>query len=270
MPSGIKIKDTIIGTGLVATRGKQVVVHARGFLRRGDVIADTRKDGRPWKIELGKRDCIAGLHQGIEGMRVGGHRELIISPHLAYGAEGVPGSIPPNAVVRFEVELLEVREPGVMKPEDYPPGKHLYYFAPGEISRNRPQIQFGLEEHGRCGVTMNIPPTGMTWRYARSRSVEQRLDAGEVATLFQEVASLPQQFPEACLSNDELWADASEKANSITRDSKTNTACVTLGISERGVFLCHYSIRENEPVLLNSNIFKLVSTLSASPELKPQ
>lgn len=98
---------------------------------------------------------------GIEGMRVGGQRELKISPHLAYGTEGVPGWIPPNAVLRALVELLDVREPGVRKPEDYPPGKHLYVFHPGEAARNQPRWQFGLDEDGRWGITFTHPVPGM-------------------------------------------------------------------------------------------------------------
>ncbi len=55
------------------------------------------------------RDVITGLRYGVEGMRVGGLNRLTISPHLGYGGAGVPGLIPPDAVLIFEVELLDVR-----------------------------------------------------------------------------------------------------------------------------------------------------------------
>jgi hypothetical protein len=67
-----------------------------------------------------------------------------VSPHLAYGEQGVPGKIPANAVIRFEVDLLEVREQGVVHPEDYPAGKQLLVVRPGEAARNLPRWQFGL------------------------------------------------------------------------------------------------------------------------------
>jgi peptidylprolyl isomerase len=64
-------------------------------------------------VHLGRREVIAGLERGIVGMRVGGRRRLVISPHLAYGEAGVPGVIPPNAVVIAEVELLDVQGPTI-------------------------------------------------------------------------------------------------------------------------------------------------------------
>lgn len=144
MTSGVKIRDLSTGTGEEATRDRQVQIHVRGFLNRGELVIDTRGEGRPWRIELGKRYCIAGLRYGVEGMRVGGKRELVVSPHLAYGTDGLLGLVPPNAVMRFEVELLDVRDAGVHKSEDYPPGRHLYVFSPGEAATMRPRWQFGL------------------------------------------------------------------------------------------------------------------------------
>jgi hypothetical protein len=76
----------------------------------------------PMAGELGHRACTTsatsvhaddGAMRGMVGMRVGGRRHLVISPHLAYGAAGVPGVIPPNAVVIVEVELWNVQGPTV-------------------------------------------------------------------------------------------------------------------------------------------------------------
>ena len=74
-------------------------------------------------IDLGRRESIAGLRYGIPGMRVGGKREIVISPHLAYGERGVPGLILVNALLRCEVDLLEIRQYNAVLPEDYLPGK---------------------------------------------------------------------------------------------------------------------------------------------------
>jgi len=88
----------------VAERGCTVRVRLSGFLHRGEQI----QTDEVFTIALGRRDFIAGLEYGIEGMRVGGHRRLRIGPHLAYREAGVPGKIPPNALLIYDVELLAV------------------------------------------------------------------------------------------------------------------------------------------------------------------
>jgi FKBP-type peptidyl-prolyl cis-trans isomerase len=62
----------------------------------------------PFQFTLGARQVIPGWDEGVEGMKIGGKRELIIPPDLGYGARGFPGAIPPNAVLNFEIELLKV------------------------------------------------------------------------------------------------------------------------------------------------------------------
>ena len=111
-PSGIAIRELVIGTGPEADRTSVVRIHYRLFLNRGDLVQDTWRDGCPHTIELGRREAIDGLRYGLIGMRVGGRRELIVSPHLAYRDSGVAGKIPPNAVLRFEMELLAITPPG--------------------------------------------------------------------------------------------------------------------------------------------------------------
>lgn len=261
MVSGLEITEVVVGAGLIAEQDARVIINVRGRLNRGEVFLDTYSDKHPMHIELKKRDCIAGLRYGIVGMRVGGRREIVVSPHLGYGAAGLLNEIPPDAVLRFDVELLEVRKPGETKPEDYPPGRHLYFFWPGEASRNRARIQFGLEEDGQCGVALTIPRPGLTWSYAKRASVQDKLDVSKTQKIFEEIISLPKQNPEICLNNDACWADSSEKANSITRESRTNIVCVTLGIQEQRIWQCHYSLRENDPVLLQSKLYGLVKNL---------
>jgi FKBP-type peptidyl-prolyl cis-trans isomerase len=101
---GIKIEIDEIGDGEVAERGTTVRIRFDTFLSRGDVVVK----GMVAKVDLFDREAIAGLRYGIEGMRVGGRRRFRASPHLAYGESGVPDKIPPNAVLVFDVELLEV------------------------------------------------------------------------------------------------------------------------------------------------------------------
>jgi FKBP-type peptidyl-prolyl cis-trans isomerase len=103
---GVDIESEEAGTGAVAARGKTVVVRLRGTLHRGDVFMDTQRH----TFRIGARVAIAGLEYGVEGMRVGGKRRIRVPPHLAYREQGVPGKIPPDALLFFDVELLEVNE----------------------------------------------------------------------------------------------------------------------------------------------------------------
>lgn len=102
-----------MGEGSRAIKGATVTVHYTGWLyknsRRGRKFDSSLDTGQPFTFRLGAGEVIPGWDKGIEGMRVGGKRELIIPPVLAYGASGVPPAIPPNSVLDFEVQLLEVQ-----------------------------------------------------------------------------------------------------------------------------------------------------------------
>jgi len=265
MTSGIKVTDLKIGNGSVAERTKVVVVHARGFLNRGEEYWNTYAEGHPAILDLSKRHSIAGLLKGIEGMRVGGKRELTVSPHLAYGEMGIPGKIPANAVIRFEVELLDVREKGAPCPELYPPGRQLLIFHPGEQTRNLARWQFGIREGepvAGAAITQPVPLT--TWRYARTRSVEVKLTDEQIKEIFEDVQSTSSNHPKECLQHEQMWADMSEKANNVTRDRATNLLCVTVHVYERGVLVLHYGLPETSPVLLNSRFYQMIMS-----ELEP-
>lgn len=102
--SGVEIESEVVGDGPVAERGRAVVVRLRGYLHRGEPF----QASTVVTLQLGRRHVIAGLEHGIEGMRVGGRRRLRIGSHLAYGEKGLPGTIPPNALLIYDVELLSV------------------------------------------------------------------------------------------------------------------------------------------------------------------
>lgn len=105
--SGLYYRDITVGTGAVAESGKVVSVYYQGWLPSGTRF-DGRTSGEPFPFRLGVGEVIRGWDEGVAGMRVGGKRQLVIPSNLAYGASG-RGSIPPNAVLVFEVEVLNVR-----------------------------------------------------------------------------------------------------------------------------------------------------------------
>jgi peptidylprolyl isomerase len=109
MRSGVTVEELTIGTGERAAAGTIATIQYRGVLTRGDQFRSSYEEGQPLRVHVGRREVIAGLELGLLGMRVGGRRRLVISPHLAYGQRGVPGVVPPNAVLIVEVELLEVQ-----------------------------------------------------------------------------------------------------------------------------------------------------------------
>jgi FKBP-type peptidyl-prolyl cis-trans isomerase FkpA len=111
-PSGLQYEDTAIGAGDVATSGQRVTVHYTGWLFQEGVQGakfDSSKDrGTPFVFNLGAGQVIRGWDEGVAGMQVGGARTLIIPASLGYGARGAGGVIPPNATLKFEVELLKL------------------------------------------------------------------------------------------------------------------------------------------------------------------
>jgi FKBP-type peptidyl-prolyl cis-trans isomerase len=110
LPDGLKYTDDQVGTGVEAVAGKTAVVHYTGWLVADGKKFDSSKDrGQPFSFPLGRGQVIKGWDEGVAGMKVGGKRTLIIPPELGYGARGAPGAIPPNAALKFEVELLDVR-----------------------------------------------------------------------------------------------------------------------------------------------------------------
>ena len=107
--SGLQYTDLEVGTGAEASAGQTVVVHYRGTLEDGSQFDASYDRGQPFSFPLGAGRVIKGWDEGVQGMKVGGKRKLVIPPDLGYGARGAGGVIPPNATLIFEVELLEVK-----------------------------------------------------------------------------------------------------------------------------------------------------------------
>ena len=109
LPSGVYIQDVVVGMGDTAMAGDSISVHYEGFLANGDKFDSSLDRQQPFDFVLGTGFVIPGWDEGILGMKVGGDRQLVIPPELAYGEAG-RGSIPPNATIIFEIELIGVTD----------------------------------------------------------------------------------------------------------------------------------------------------------------
>ncbi len=108
-PKKLVVKDLIKGTGATATSGTTVTVNYVGVLYKGGKQFDSSwQRNQPFTTALSTGSVIPGWVQGINGMKVGGRRELIIPPSLGYGAKGSPPTIPANSTLVFVVDLLKV------------------------------------------------------------------------------------------------------------------------------------------------------------------
>jgi peptidylprolyl isomerase len=108
-PTQLVKKDLKVGTGAEAKAGDKVSVQYVGVLYdNGTQFDSSYSRGQPFPFQLGGGQVIPGWDQGVAGMKVGGQRELIIPPELAYGAQGQPPTIPPNATLVFVIDLVSV------------------------------------------------------------------------------------------------------------------------------------------------------------------
>jgi len=108
-PTKLTSTDLIHGTGATAQAGKTITVNYVGLLYKGGKQFDASWDrNQPFTTPLTSGSVIPGWVQGIAGMKVGGRRELVIPPALAYGKQGQPPTIPPNSTLVFVVDLLSV------------------------------------------------------------------------------------------------------------------------------------------------------------------
>lgn len=102
------IDDVVFGEGEAVKEGDTVSVHYIGTLQNGQQFDNSYLKGKPFEFVLGDGQVIAGWDKGVEGMKVGGQRILVIPPELAYGVNGI-GPIPGNATLVFAIELLAIK-----------------------------------------------------------------------------------------------------------------------------------------------------------------
>jgi len=122
--SGLKYEDLVVGTGDSPNKGDNVIVHYTGWLEDGTKFDSSVDRGEPFEFPLGMGRVIRGWDEGVASMKIGGKRKLTIPSELGYGARGAGNVIPPNAILVFDVELIDVK--AAFKDTDFDlPGKEL-------------------------------------------------------------------------------------------------------------------------------------------------
>lgn len=262
MPKGIEVKDLIVGTGEEATNENVVVANVRQFLRRGDEVPPLPLYGTRQIIDLGRRESIAGLRYGIPGMRVGGKREIIISPHLAYGEAGVPGLIPANALLRCQVELLEIREHSALLPQDWLPGKILQ-FTRCEYAEGRHQLgwTFTVHEGGSSRLTMRQKiPHAQRKKQVHWIQIPIQLEAEHSAELILQAMNLQIQMPDECVDWKSGFIDQ-QKHGAVIKDRRNGAHCLVLNVVDNGNDVLYMGVHEDGPKFLASAFYKTIDQL---------
>src|SRR4030043_1118981 len=106
--SGLIYEDLKVGDGVTATSGDTVSVNYTGWLADGTKFDSSLDRGQPFEFTLGAGEVIPGWDEGVAGMRVNGTRLLVIPPTLGFGSSGAGSTIPPDATLTFEVQLIEI------------------------------------------------------------------------------------------------------------------------------------------------------------------
>ena len=107
--SGLQYADLVVGTGREAHAGETATVHYTGTLVDGTKFDSSKDRNKPFSFRLGAGHVIKGWDEGVEGMKIGGTRKLVIPSDLGYGTRGAGSIIPPNATLIFIVELQDLR-----------------------------------------------------------------------------------------------------------------------------------------------------------------
>ncbi len=106
---GLQITDSVIGTGNAIKTGDTVLVHYTGTLTNGTKFDSSYDRNQPIQVTVGLGQVIAGWELGLQGMKLGGKRHLVIPSALGYGNQAVGGVIPANSTLVFDMEVVAIK-----------------------------------------------------------------------------------------------------------------------------------------------------------------
>jgi hypothetical protein len=257
---GIEITDLTIGTGDEALKDSCVAVNARMFLRRGDEVSQSPTSGPRMVIDLGRRECIAGLRYGIPGMRVGGVRQLVIPPHLAYGEAGIPGNIPSNALIRCEVELVGIRAHSAFLPQDHLPGKLLMIHHPDKKGERYSGWCFHIHENGNSSLYFARETITTSENWPQFCQIPITLDPQVSSTLVQQAQAMLSEPANGCLP----WESAYIKqAGAAVSDRSSGVSCISIHVMEQGQQACLYAVPINNTAFQGSTFYEAILSIVA-------
>ena len=258
---GVEIRDVAVGTGEEAAKDSVVVVNVREFLRRGDEASPSPLFGPRHIIDLGRRECIAGLRYGIPGMRVGGTREITISPQLAYGEAGIPGRIPANALLRCRVELLEIRQHSAILPEDWLPGKVMILRSSRGAHSKQQGWRFMMHESGAAQLSFNRPGHDEHQEQTLWTQNSIFMEAEKATELIREALDLPKEIPEQCVDWNSGFIDQ-QKSGTIIKDKRNGAHCMVVQVIESGMTILQIGVHEESTAFRDSAFSRTVEQLT--------
>lgn len=146
---GVIVHELFAGLGERAGAGQRIALEYTSWLEDGSEIDSSADWGSAVIFELGAAP-LPGWDEGLEGIAVGGRRRLIVPPAMAYGSEGIPGTVPPNAVLIFEVERVALTEtlaePEPARPEPARPEPAQSGSAQSGSAQSAPESELGGDE----------------------------------------------------------------------------------------------------------------------------
>ena len=265
----IEYTEKIVGSGALAAGDVWVRVRTRIFLNCGEEVTGLwGNDDAGIRFRLLDREIIPGLRSAVDGMRVGGRREVTISPHLAFGETGIPGRIPPNALLRGEFELLEVGQPGapIPAPPEARSGTSLSIQACAEESSRLPRWHLVFHDRhcphypAKCSLILEWSTrTDGKWgsRSAQHRTVEITMSSEEIDWMIETGKRLPTDHASECL-HDQVHTHG---GYSPTRANTDSVICWYISMVENGHYQQVCYLRENSSVWMETDWGKKVMAL---------